>query len=238
MTDDAAISYLAAVRGTPVLSSTGTEIGTLEHVLQVPEVDVFDGIVIATKDGLRFIDLDGGRTRVELLSEHADKFSRDMQIESGMEAGLQDALAIRSEREAALATVRTEYDELSMQLRKADEQRLEFERSLQPLRDSITKLQLEEQAAQLGGAQYMEQLVAAEVDLELLGKSIDMLELSVRAKNCLDSENITILRDLVSMTEAELLKVRNFGKTSLKEVKSKLQALGLTLGLDVEEYSA
>jgi DNA-directed RNA polymerase subunit alpha len=73
---------------------------------------------------------------------------------------------------------------------------------------------------------------------ELLGKSIDMLELSVRAKNCLDSENITILRDLVSMTEAELLKVRNFGKTSLKEVKSKLQALGLTLGLDVEEYSA
>ena len=60
----------------------------------------------------------------------------------------------------------------------------------------------------------------------------------MRAKNCLDSENITILRDLVSMTEAELLKVRNFGKTSLKEVKSKLQALGLTLGLDVEEYSA
>ena len=58
MTDDAAISYLAAVRGTPVLSSTGTEIGTLEHVLQVPEVDVFDGIVIATKDGLRFIDAD------------------------------------------------------------------------------------------------------------------------------------------------------------------------------------
>ena len=58
MPDDAAISYLAAVRGTPVLSSTGTEIGTLEHVLQVPQVDVFDGIVIATKDGLRFIDAD------------------------------------------------------------------------------------------------------------------------------------------------------------------------------------
>jgi|SRR5215472_6506964 len=58
MSDDAAISYLAAVRGTPVCSASGTEIGTLEHVLQVPEVDVFDGIVIATKDGLRFIDAD------------------------------------------------------------------------------------------------------------------------------------------------------------------------------------
>jgi hypothetical protein len=58
MSDDEAISYLAAERGTPVLSSTGSQIGTLEHVLAVPEVDVFDGIVIATKNGLRFIDAD------------------------------------------------------------------------------------------------------------------------------------------------------------------------------------
>jgi DNA-directed RNA polymerase subunit alpha len=73
--------------------------------------------------------------------------------------------------------------------------------------------------------------------VELLGKSVDMLELSVRAKNCLDSENITVMRDLVRMSEPELLKVRNLGKTSLKEVKSKLSALGLTLGINVEGYS-
>jgi len=58
MSDDMPISYEAAARGTPVLSSVGTEIGTLEHVLEVPEVDVFDGIVITTKAGLRFIDAD------------------------------------------------------------------------------------------------------------------------------------------------------------------------------------
>ena len=58
MTDDAAISYLAAVIGTPVLTSSGTKIGTLEHVLQVPEPDTFDGIVVATRHGLRFIDAD------------------------------------------------------------------------------------------------------------------------------------------------------------------------------------
>jgi hypothetical protein len=58
VTDDAPISYQAAVPGTPVLSSSGTEIGTLEHVLEVPELDVFDGIVIATKAGLRFVDAD------------------------------------------------------------------------------------------------------------------------------------------------------------------------------------
>ena len=73
---------------------------------------------------------------------------------------------------------------------------------------------------------------------DLLNRSIDMLELSVRAKNCLDSENVTTLRDLVQMTEPELLKVRNFGKTSLKEVKTKLQALGLSLGYQAEGGSA
>ncbi|MGO9082386.1 MAG: hypothetical protein ACLQDY_25720 [Streptosporangiaceae bacterium] len=56
MTDDTEIAYPAAVPGTPVLSSSGSQIGTLEHVLQVPDLDVFDGIVIATRDGLRFVD--------------------------------------------------------------------------------------------------------------------------------------------------------------------------------------
>ena len=71
---------------------------------------------------------------------------------------------------------------------------------------------------------------------DLLARSIDMLELSVRSKNCLDSENVLTLRDLVQMAEPELLKVRNFGKTSLKEVKNKLAALGLSLGINVEDY--
>ncbi len=70
---------------------------------------------------------------------------------------------------------------------------------------------------------------------ELLSKSVDILDLSVRAKNCLDSENIQTLRDLVQLNEAEILKFRNFGKTSLKEVKQKVSALGLTLGMSVED---
>lgn len=52
------ISFQAAVRGTPVLSSSGTPIGTLEHVLEVSDLDIFEGIVIATRHGLRFIDAD------------------------------------------------------------------------------------------------------------------------------------------------------------------------------------
>jgi chromosome segregation protein len=143
----------------------------------------------------------------EQLTLELDSFN-----DQAAQSGLQDALALRSTREAALAVTRTEYDDLSAQLRRADEQRMEFERSLQPLRDSITKLQLEEQAAQLGGAQYLEQLTAAEVDLELLGKGIDeggvkLLGLQTeidrigREVNALGAVNLAALDELVAARE-------------------------------------
>src|SRR5947208_578122 len=66
-----------------------------------------------------------------------------------------------------------------------------------------------------------------------LNMSLAELELSVRATNCLESEGITTVRDLVSRTEDQLLTVRNFGETTLKEVRAKLHEIGLDLGLDV-----
>jgi len=64
-----------------------------------------------------------------------------------------------------------------------------------------------------------------------LDMSLAELELSVRATNCLESEGITTVRDLVIRNDEELLEVRNFGETTLKEVKSKLQERGLHLGM-------
>jgi len=52
------ISYEALSVGTPVLSSTGTQFGTVEHVLQIPEEDLFDGIAVKPRHGLRFVDRD------------------------------------------------------------------------------------------------------------------------------------------------------------------------------------
>ena len=92
--------------------------------------------------------------------------------DASAQVGLEAALALKLDREAALGAKRSEYDDLTMRLRRSDEQRLQHEQSLQPLRDRITKLQLEEQAAQLGGAQFMEQLTAAEVNLEVLAQNI------------------------------------------------------------------
>lgn len=52
------ISYEAIIVNTPVVTSTGTQFGTVHHVLQIPELDVFDGLSVKTRHGLRFVDRD------------------------------------------------------------------------------------------------------------------------------------------------------------------------------------
>ena len=95
----------------------------------------------------------------------------------------------------------------------------------------------------LGEETVVEQVVdevteEEEVDEELakkLAMPITELELSVRASNCLESEKVETVGQLAQMTEADLLKVRSFGKTSLREIKRKLADIGLSLGMtDVE----
>ena len=63
---------------------------------------------------------------------------------------------------------------------------------------------------------------------------ISHMDLSVRASNCLESEGIQTIGDLVGRTTDELLAFKNFGRTSLKEIKKKLDDMELTLGMDVE----
>jgi DNA-directed RNA polymerase subunit alpha len=69
---------------------------------------------------------------------------------------------------------------------------------------------------------------------KLLGMSVNEIELSVRAANCLNNANITTVGQLAMKSEQEMLKYRNFGKKSLNEIKEKLTALGLSLGMTFE----
>lgn len=71
-----------------------------------------------------------------------------------------------------------------------------------------------------------------------LNLPISELKLSVRASNCLESENILTVRELVSRSEDALLEVRNFGETTLTEVREKLSELGLHLGMRVPAAAA
>lgn len=81
-----------------------------------------------------------------------------------------------------------------------------------------------------------EEIVEEKVDEELAEKlktPLQELELSVRAGNCLESSKIETVGQLASMTEADLLKIRSFGKTSLREIKRKLADMGLSLEMQV-----
>ena len=69
---------------------------------------------------------------------------------------------------------------------------------------------------------------------KLLNMSVNEIELSVRAANCLNNANITTVGQLAMKTEAEMLKYRNFGKKSLNEIKDKLQSLQLSLGMNID----
>ena len=67
-----------------------------------------------------------------------------------------------------------------------------------------------------------------------LNMTVQELDLSVRANNCLESARISNVRELVEKNEGELLRVRSFGKTSLREVKRRLADMGLSLGMDLD----
>jgi DNA-directed RNA polymerase subunit alpha len=71
---------------------------------------------------------------------------------------------------------------------------------------------------------------------ENLLRSVDELDLSVRAENCLQAANIKYIGDLVQKTEAEMLKTKNFGRKSLKEIKELLAEMGLSLGMKLESW--
>ena len=71
-----------------------------------------------------------------------------------------------------------------------------------------------------------------------LTMTVEELDLSVRAQNCLESEDIQTVRDLITRNETELLAVRNLGKTSLQDIKNKLSKLGLALGMSLDALAA
>jgi DNA-directed RNA polymerase subunit alpha len=71
---------------------------------------------------------------------------------------------------------------------------------------------------------------------DLLKRNVEELELSVRSSNCLRTAEIKTIGDLVKKTESEMLKFRNFGRKSLKEISDILSSMGLHFGMDVDYY--
>ena len=112
------------------------------------------------------------QTQSILAEEQRAKDELSRLTDAAAQAGLQNALALKMDREQALAARRSEYDDLTAKLRTSDERRMQLERALDPLRQRITEFQLKEQAARLGFEQFEAQLVDAQADLAALEQSI------------------------------------------------------------------
>lgn len=125
------------------------------------------------------------RAHAELEGLQGELFELDA---SASQAGLQDALELRAEREEALNLARIELDNLAASLREADEERIKLERSIEPRRARIMELQLQEQAARLAVEQFAEQLDAHEVDRDQLRRMLQDQPEEWRRPNWLQSE--------------------------------------------------
>jgi len=121
--------------------------------------------------------------------------------DAAAQAGLQDALSLKLERETSLGAARSQYDDLTLKLRASDERRLQLERELDPLRQRITEFQLKEQAARLGVEQYQQLLEDAGADLEAIAQSIETDKVRLTG---LQSEIDRLNREVVALGAVNL----------------------------------
>ncbi len=149
---------------------------------------------------------------------------------------------VRYEIEETRVGQKTNYDKLTLEIwtNGSIHPELALVESAKILRKHLNPfVQYSELGARVTSAGRGGALGALDASIESkLNMSLAELKLSVRATNCLESEAINTVRDLVTKNEDQLLEVRNFGETTLKEVREKLNELGLRLGMRVPPATA
>lgn len=197
---------------------------------------------ITGKDTELHVELDVRRGRGYVTAEE----NRDEATEIGalpVDSVFSPVLRVRYLTENTRVGFRTDYDRLIMeiwtdgtvtpQMALVEAARI-LRKHLNPFiqyfetgREMVVEEKLEEEARKRD--EYRAEL------RQKLMQPISILGLSVRSSNCLEATRIRNIRDLVVKTENELLNLRNFGKTSLVEVKKKLSEIGLALGMDISD---
>ncbi len=172
------------------------------------------------------------RAHDELEGLQGELFELDA---SASQAGLQEALALRLEREEALNLARVELDNLAADLRSADEERVSMERSLEPRRARIMELQLQEQAARLAIEQFAEQLDGHEVDREQLHQFLAEQPEEWRRANWLQSEVQRISRAIEALGSVNLAALDELNASRERKGFLDAQHEDLTLAIETLE---
>jgi len=148
------------------------------------------------------------------------------------QAGLQAALEVKMQRESALASKRSEYEDLTHKLRALDERRLSHERDLEPRRQRIVEVQLKEQAARLGYEQWLEQLVQSGCDVAAVESSI--AEQGVRLQG-LSSEIDRLHREMEALGPVNLAALDELTESRERKVFLDAQSADLNEAINTLE---
>ena len=211
------------VTGADVLADEGVRVINPDHVLATLTDDVPFVMELVVQNGRGYVP----------AAEHSPQTQEIGTIP--LDAAFSPVVRVRYEVEETRVGQKTNYDKLTMEIwtNGSTGPEMALVESAKILRKHLNPFV---QYSELGGKVHSEARAAGSGHLDpateaKLSMSLAELDLSVRASNCLESENINSVRDLVVHTEDQLLEVRNFGETTLNEVREKLQAIGLRLGM-------
>ncbi len=214
------------VKAADIIAEQGVEIINPDHVIATLTDDVPFVVEMRVENGR------GYRTAEENVESE-----REIGV-IPVDSNFSPVIRVKHEIEDTRVGQRTNYDKLIMEIwtNGTVSPQMALVEGAKILRKHLNPfIQYSEPGPEIGITETPDIVVGGDqVDHELerkLNMSLAELELSVRATNCLESEGITTVRDLVIRTDEELLEVRNFGETTLKEVKQKLAERGMHLGM-------
>lgn len=229
---------------TMTVSASKAGVVTSGDIIADPAIEIVDkDRVIATlTEGVKFeieMVVENGRGYIpasERIAE-ADRFDQEIGRVI-VDASYSPVTRVRYSTEDTRVGQRTNYDKLILEIWTDGtiSPEMAVVEAGKILRKCVNPfVQYSELGDQTVAEEVTEEVVEQEeIDEELVAKlntPLSELELSVRANNCLESVKMETVGELVKMTEAELLKIRSFGRTSLREVKRKLADMGLSLGM-------
>lgn len=229
---------------TMTVSASKAGVVTSGDIIADPAIEIVDkDRVIATlTEGVKFeieMVVENGRGYIpasERIAE-ADRFDQEIGRVI-VDASYSPVTRVRYSTEDTRVGQRTNYDKLILEIWTDGtiSPEMAVVEAGKILRKCVNPfVQYSELGDQTVAEEMTEEVVEQEeIDEELVAKlntPLSELELSVRANNCLESVKMETVGELVKMTEAELLKIRSFGRTSLREVKRKLADMGLSLGM-------
>jgi DNA-directed RNA polymerase subunit alpha len=213
------------VKGADIITDETVQIINPEHIIATLTDDVPFVVEMTVENGR------GYRT----ADENAGK-EREIGV-IPVDSSFSPVVRVKYEIEETRVGQRTNYDKLVMEIwtNGTVTPQMAVVEGAKILRKHLNPfIQYAEPGPEMAIEERAEAAASDTVDQDLerkLNMSLAELELSVRATNCLESEGITTVRDLVNRSDEELLEVRNFGETTLREVKTKLQERGLHLGM-------